>query len=85
MIILGLLSIGFGIATTYLDNTYHFLSKTQVTYDTLNYSVVVLKSNNYNDIKDLKNSNIAYIYDDYKVDIRKELNNNGRNRWYEWK
>ena len=72
-IFLVLISIMFIVGIKILDNTYHFLSKTQVGYDTLTYSVVVKKENNYNKIDDLKNKKIAYLDDKYKDDIKNNL------------
>ncbi len=67
------MSFAFGHATHYLNNTYHFLSGTQSNYDTLTYSVVVLKDSSYKDIDFLKEKTISYLDDDYKDDIKKEL------------
>ena len=73
-VFLVLISIIFIIGIKFLNNTYHFLDKTQVSYDTLTYSVVVKKENDYSKIKDLNNKKIAYIDDKYKNDIKKNLN-----------
>jgi len=61
------------VITYYLNNTYHFLSKMKVNYDTLSYSVVVKKNSEYVKIKDLKNRNIAYINNEDSSSIKKEL------------
>lgn len=75
LFIMIVLSLCFGYATYYLNNTYHFLSGTQSNYDTLTYSVIVLKDNSYKDINSLKEKNISYLDDDYKNDIKEELSN----------
>lgn len=72
-ILLIILTLVFMFITYYLNNTYHFLSKTQVGYDTLSYSVVVKKNSDYVKIKDLKNRNIAYINNADSSSIKKEL------------
>lgn len=73
LFIMVLISFGFSYATYYLNNTYHFLSGTQSNYDTLTYSVVVLKGNLYKDIKSLNGKTISYLDDNYKSDIKKKL------------
>lgn len=76
-IIMVLLSITFVYVSTYFNNTYHFFQGTQVKdYDTLHYSVVVLKENQYQGIKSLKNKTISYLEDDYTNDIQINLNKN---------
>lgn len=72
-IIMTVLSFCFGFATYYLNNTYSFLSNTQSNYDTLTYSVVVLKDSSYSNIESLKKKTISYLDDDYRSDIKKEL------------
>ncbi len=66
-------SIVFILGTKYLDNTYSFLKNTKVDYDTLTYSVLVLKESNYNELNDLQSKEILYLADDYKEDIVNEL------------
>lgn len=61
------------VITYYLNNTYHFLAKTQVSYDTLSYSVIVKSNSSYVKIKDLSNRNIAYINNEDSSSIKKEL------------
>lgn len=73
LIIMTIMSFIFGYATYYLNNTYHFLSGTQSSYDTLTYSVIVLKNSSYDEINDLKSKTISYLSDDYKNDVKKEL------------
>ena len=70
VILIGLLSGGFNFISIYLNNTNDFFESTHKSYDTLNYSVIVLKESNYKKISDLKDKNIAYIDDDYKNDIK---------------
>ena len=64
----------FSYATYYLENTYHFLSNIQSKYDTLIYSVVVLKDSSYLKVNNLNDKNIGYLDDEYKIDINKVLN-----------
>lgn len=73
LVIMAIMSFGFGFASYYLNNTYKFLDNTQIDYDTLTYSVVVLKDSIYNDINSLSNKTISYLDDDYKEDIKKEI------------
>lgn len=70
VILVGLLSSSFIYVSGYLNNTNEFFESTHKSYDTLNYSVIVLKKSNYKKISDLKDKNIAYIDDDYKNDIK---------------
>ncbi len=70
VILVGLLCFSFIYISSYLNNTNEFFESTHKSYDTLNYSVIVLKENNYKKISDLKDKNIAYIDDDYKNDIK---------------
>lgn len=73
LIIMTIMSFIFGYATYYLNNTYHFLSGTQSSYDILTYSVIVLKNSSYDEINDLKSKTISYLSDDYKNNVKKEL------------
>ena len=73
VIMIILMTIGMTYITYYLNNTYHFLNKTQVSYDTLSYSVIVKKNSSYTKIEDLKNKNIAYVNNDDTSSIKKEL------------
>jgi len=74
LIIMTLLSIGFGYATYYLNNTYYFFKNTQIKdYDTLSYSVVVLNDSSYSKIDDLNGMTISYLDDDYDTDIKSNL------------
>ena len=73
VILIGILSSGFNFISIYLSNTNEFFESTHKSYDTLNYSVVVLKNSNYNKIENLTDKNIAYINDDYKNDIKNNL------------
>ena len=73
VILVGLLSSSFIYVSGYLNNTNEFFESTHKSYDTLNYSVIVLKESNYKKISDLKDKNIAYIDDDYKNDIKNNL------------
>lgn len=70
VILVGLLCFSFIYISSYLNNTNEFFENTHKSYDTLNYSVIVLKESNYKKISDLKDKNIAYIDDDYKNDIK---------------
>ena len=89
VIILSKLKIGFKIVSlilliiisisslfityNYLINTYNFVNNVHNKYDTLSYSVLVLKENNYQSINDLNNKNITYLEDDNSANIKKEL------------
>ena len=42
----------FLLGSKYLTNTYHFFENSKVEYDTLTYSVVVLKENNYHQLEE---------------------------------
>ncbi len=77
---LGLLIIVISIIasiyfTGYLRNTYEFINNIAVKkFDKVTLSLIVLKDNNINNIKDLENKSIAYIDNEYKENIKKELN-----------
>ena len=68
-----LISGGLLFIIPYFKTTDKFLKSTQVEFEGLNYSVVVLKHGDYKKIEDLKNLDIAYKDDDYKEDIKKEI------------
>lgn len=68
------ISAFLGYTTTNLNNTYTFLSSAQVKeYDTLAYSVVVLKSNSYKNLISLNDKTISFLDSIYTDEIRKEL------------
>lgn len=69
-------SFAFFFGTKYLINTYTFLNTTKVDYDTLTYSVLVLKNKNYNSLEDLEDKTILYLSNEYKEDLDKELQKN---------
>ncbi len=73
MVFIVLFSVLSIFGTKYLKNTYDFFQNTKVDYDTLTYSVLVLKDSNYNEIGNLQDKEILYIDDEYKEDIVKEL------------
>lgn len=73
MILIVLLALLFCYGTTYLANTYNFFKNTKKEYDTLTYSILVLRDKSYNNLQDLKDRTILYLDDDYKEDIKKEL------------
>ena len=74
LILLIIISIGsLFITYNYLMNTYNFVNNVHNNYDTLSYSVLVLKENNYQSINDLNNKNITYLEDDNSTNIKKEL------------
>lgn len=73
LIIMTAMSFVFGLASYYLSSTYRFLGNTQTDYDTLSYSVLVLKNSSYKKINSLERKNIAYLDTEYKEDIQKEL------------
>ena len=62
-IILLLLTVFSCFAINYLNNTYNFINSTQNKYDTLNYSVIVLKDSNYTSIDSLKDKTVSYLND----------------------
>ncbi len=72
-IILIILSIGFTFITYYLNNTYHFLTRTQVKYETLSYKVIVKNSNTITKLKELENKNISYLKDNYNEEIKNNI------------
>lgn len=74
VILILLCSIGFLYGTKYIVNTYTFIENTKVDYDSLMYSVLVLNDNTYNTIEDLKEKSILYLNNDYKEEIKNELN-----------
>ena len=73
-IIMLLLTIFSCFAINYLNNTYRFLNSTQSKYDTLTYSVIVLKDSSYTSVDNLTNKTISYLSDNYNMDIKNELN-----------
>ena len=76
LILLIIISIGsLFITYNYLINTYNFVNNINSNYDTLSYSVLVLKENNYQSINDLSNKNITYLEDDNSSSIKEELDN----------
>ncbi len=68
-----LMSFGLGYLIYYLNSTYHFLNQTQRKYDTLSYSVFVLKETQIGELNDLNEKNISYMEDTYSVDINQKL------------
>lgn len=66
-------SLGFLYGTKYLINTYSFIENTKVDYDTLTYSVLVLKNRNYHNLEDLQNKKVLYLDNEYKEEIEREL------------
>ena len=73
-VIMLLLTIFSCFAIKYLNNTYHFLDSTHSKYDTLNYSVIVLKDSSYTNISSLNDKTIAYLNDEYNTEVKNELN-----------
>ncbi len=74
IILIFLFSTGFILGTNYISSTYTFIDNTNNNYDTLTYSVIVLNKSNYNNIEDLKDRKILYLEDNYKENIKNELN-----------
>ena len=73
-IISALISTVFIVGAIYLNNTNDFLKNTQVKdYDTVAYSVMVLKDSKYSKLEDLKDKTIGYLEDDNKEDVVKKL------------
>lgn len=62
------------ITSNYLNHTYKFVLNTKKDYDTLIYSVLVLKENNYEKMGDLSLKNISYLNDHYIEDVKRNLN-----------
>lgn len=73
-IIMLLFTVFSCFAINYLNNTYNFINSTQNKYDTLNYSVIVLKDSNYTNIDSLRDKTVSYLNDSYNLDIKNELN-----------
>lgn len=69
-IILAILIALFMIMTFYYNKIYSFINEFNNNYDTLTYSVIVLKDK-FKDINELKS--IMYLNDDYKDDIKNIL------------
>ena len=67
-----ILVIIFSILIFYLNKTSSLLNNLNLDYKTYNYSVIVLKSNNYQKINDINNLNIGY-YDDGSIEGEKAL------------
>lgn len=63
--ILGCLGLGYGVYS--LFNTSDILSNMTIDYKTNNYSVIVNKSSDYQELKDLTNKSIGYLIDDKDV------------------
>lgn len=67
-------SVGLLYGTKYLITTYDFFTDvTLQDYETLRYSVLVLKDSEFNKLEDLQEKNILYLDNEYKEDIQKEL------------
>ncbi|MBQ9011114.1 MAG: LCP family protein [Bacilli bacterium] len=63
--ILGIaLIIIYFVGTTYISTTRNFIKKVTVKTEYRNYNIIVLKTSNYDKIKDLKNTNIGFLSDD---------------------
>lgn len=76
-VVVFLLSFFFLISNTYLNSTNSFFSKIQIEdYDTLNYSIIVLKNSNYNSIQSLTGKTISYLEDDYTKDVHGVIKGN---------
>lgn len=64
----------FLYGTEYLIKTHDFIEiTTKKDYDTVSFSVIILKESNYKTINDLKNKNIFYLDNVYKKDIKSAL------------
>ena len=73
LVVISIMTIGLGIGIYSLNNTYHFINKLFVKYDTLSYKVIVLKTSDYNKIEELKDKDITYINDNYSKDINTNI------------
>lgn len=62
--------------TGYLKNTYTFLNTLGIgKYDKVTFSVIVLKDSNINSLKDLSDTNISYLNNEYQENIKNTLKN----------
>ena len=61
MVICSILSILFGILSFHVHNTEEFLTDMDIDYKTMNYVIVVLRSTKYDELDDLKESEIGYL------------------------
>lgn len=68
-----ILILVFSIITFYISKTTGLLNNLNLSYKTYNYSVVVLKSNNYNKLNDIKDLDVGY-YNDGSSENTKALN-----------
>lgn len=68
------ITVILGYLTCYLNSTYHFFQNSIVgKYDGISYSVIVLRTENYQTIKDLKNKKIGYVDDDTGNEVLNKL------------
>ncbi len=69
------ISVVFVIGSLYLNNTNKLFKDIQVAeYETISYSVITLKDNEYESIEDLNGKTIAYLNDSEKNKVIKNLN-----------
>ena len=68
-----ILILVFSIITFYISKTTGLLNNLNLSYKTYNYSVIVLKSNNYNKLNDIKDLDVGY-YNDGSIENTKALN-----------
>lgn len=61
MVVCSILSILFGILSFHVHNTDEFLEDMDIDYKTMNYVIVVLRSTEYDELDDLKESEIGYL------------------------
>ena len=73
LIISTLFIIIFSLLTFYLSKTTSVFESLSLDYKTYNYSVVVLKDSDYENIKDIKNKKLGY-YDEESEETTKSLN-----------
>ena len=79
-VIFGIISIllicTYGIVCRYSNSTIEYAKKvTNITYETINYNVLTLKTNEYNSLIDLKNKKIGFLSTDNNLKKSiKELN-----------
>ena len=75
-----ILIIIMGVGIFYIFKTNDFLKNMNVNYKTLNYSVIVLKNNDFEDIDDLNNKIMGYFDNDNEgtdeslAEIKKKIN-----------
>lgn len=74
MVLLVIISSGLLYGRTYLDKTYQFIGSLQTEeYNTLTYSVIVLKSSEFEKLEDLSGKKVTYLKDSYSSDVESKI------------